>query len=80
MASRYCLNESNRFVEVDGSDGNLQVTTFQQEEKKKATLTPERWAQLLHISEELNEAVKKLMKNQQTTALQIHLGGSGTCL
>jgi hypothetical protein len=76
MASRYCLNESNRFVEVDASDGNLEVTIFQQgEERKKAVLTPERWAQLVHISEEVNEAVNKLMKNQLTTALQIHLGG-----
>jgi hypothetical protein len=76
MASRYCLNESNRFVEVDTSDCNLQVTIFQQrEEKKKAVLTPSRWAQLVHISEEVNEAVKSLMKNQLTTALQIHLGG-----
>jgi hypothetical protein len=42
--SRYRLNENSRFVEVDSSDRNLQVTIFQGEENEKATLNSERWA------------------------------------
>ena len=76
MANRYCLNDSSRFVSVEGSGPTVRVTIFEEgDDKKIASFTLQRWALFVLMVDEIDSVVSKLSTAATDESYQRHIGG-----